>query len=139
MRLIVDANVLVGHLLRAAGRRLLADPALDLLMAEDAWEEARVELPRRVARFARARHRRPGGGGSRAAALRPRPARLADAGDGAGGRRGHLVGRRRPGRLRGGDLADGGAGARGRGRWPRRHRRAARVTEPPRSGAIGAT
>jgi predicted nucleic acid-binding protein len=55
MRLVVDANVLVGHLLRDAGRRLLAEPALDLLIAEDAWEEVQVELPRRVRRFAQAR------------------------------------------------------------------------------------
>jgi predicted nucleic acid-binding protein len=55
MRLVVDANVLVGHLLRETGRRLLAEAALDLLMAEDAWEETRVELPRRIQRFAQAR------------------------------------------------------------------------------------
>jgi predicted nucleic acid-binding protein len=55
MRLVVDANILIGNLLRVSGRRLLAEPVFDAIMTQDAWEEAQVELPRRVARFARAR------------------------------------------------------------------------------------
>lgn len=43
MRLVVNTGVLVGELLRVAGREHMA-------------EELRVELPRRVAAFARHRH-----------------------------------------------------------------------------------
>lgn len=53
MRLVVDTNVLVGDLLRSAGRRRLADERVDLFLPEQMWEEAKVELPRRVAAFAR--------------------------------------------------------------------------------------
>jgi len=53
MRLVVDTNVLVGDLLRSAGRERLADERLDLFLPEQMWEEAKVELPRRVAAFAR--------------------------------------------------------------------------------------
>jgi predicted nucleic acid-binding protein len=49
MRLAVDANVLVGELLRARGRALVADERLRLFIAEYAWEEAQHELGRRVA------------------------------------------------------------------------------------------
>lgn len=52
MRLAVDANVLIGALLRTGGRRLLAHPALELVTAEHVWEEFQHELPRRAARFA---------------------------------------------------------------------------------------
>jgi predicted nucleic acid-binding protein len=52
MRLVVDANALVGVLLRATGPRLLAHPALELMAAEHAWAELRHELPRRAERFA---------------------------------------------------------------------------------------
>lgn len=53
MRLVVDTNVLVGDLLRSAGRERLADERIDLFLPEQMWEEAKVELPRRVAAFAR--------------------------------------------------------------------------------------
>ena len=53
MRLVVDTNVLVGDMLRSAGRVRLADERLDLFLPEQMWEEAQVELPRRVAAFAR--------------------------------------------------------------------------------------
>lgn len=53
MRLVVDTNVLVGDLLRSAGRKRLADDRIDLFLPEQMWEEAKVELPRRVAAFAR--------------------------------------------------------------------------------------
>ena len=48
MRLVVDANILVGELLREKGRALVADERLELLVAAKAWEEARRELRRRV-------------------------------------------------------------------------------------------
>lgn len=56
MRLVVDTSVLVGELLRMAGRRRLGDDRLDLFLPEQMWDEARVELPRRIAAFARRRH-----------------------------------------------------------------------------------
>src|SRR3954454_527881 len=49
MRFAVDANVLVGDLLRARGRVLVADEPLRLFIAEYAWEQAQYELGRRVA------------------------------------------------------------------------------------------
>lgn len=56
MRLVVDTNVLVGDLLRAAGRERLADDRIDVFLPEQMWAEAQVQLPRRVAAFAR-RHK----------------------------------------------------------------------------------
>ncbi len=56
MRLVVDTSVLVGELLRAAGRERLGDDRLELYLPEQMWDEARVELPRRVGAFARRRH-----------------------------------------------------------------------------------
>src|SRR6266540_5875919 len=56
MRLVVDTGVLVGELLRAAGRERLGDDRLELYLPEQMWDEARVELPRRVGAFARRRH-----------------------------------------------------------------------------------
>lgn len=53
MRLVVDTNVLIGDLLRSAGRARLTDERLDLFLPEQMWEETKVELPRRVAAFAR--------------------------------------------------------------------------------------
>jgi len=55
MRLVVDTSVLVGELLRSKGRDRLSDERLDLFLAERMWGETRVELPRRIAAFARAR------------------------------------------------------------------------------------
>lgn len=55
MRLVVDASVLVGELLRARGRQRLGDQRLDLFLAEETWGEVQAELPRRIAAFARRR------------------------------------------------------------------------------------
>jgi len=55
MRLAVDTNALIGVVLRAEGLRLLDHPALDLFVAEDAWDELAYELPRRAARLAASR------------------------------------------------------------------------------------
>lgn len=55
MRLVVDTNVLVGDLLRAAGRQRLADDRIELFLPAQMWDEAQVELPRRVRAFARRR------------------------------------------------------------------------------------
>lgn len=56
MRLVVDTSVLVGELLRVGGRRRLGDDRLELFVPERMWDEARLELPRRIAAFARQRH-----------------------------------------------------------------------------------
>jgi predicted nucleic acid-binding protein len=55
MRLVADASVLVGELLRAAGRDRLGDDRLELFLPERVWGEVRHELPRRTAAFARRR------------------------------------------------------------------------------------
>lgn len=55
MRLVVDTSVLVGELLRASGRERLGDDRLELFLPEEMWNEARVELPRRIAAFTRRR------------------------------------------------------------------------------------
>jgi predicted nucleic acid-binding protein len=55
MRLVVDTSVLVGELLRQAGRERLGDDRLELFLPERMWSEAHVELPRRIAAFVRRR------------------------------------------------------------------------------------
>jgi predicted nucleic acid-binding protein len=55
MRLVVDTSVLVGELLRAAGRRRLGDARLELFLPERMWGETRQELPRRIGAFVRRR------------------------------------------------------------------------------------
>ena len=55
MRLVVDTSVLVGELLRAAGRERLGDDRLELFLPEETWVETTVELPRRIAAFTRRR------------------------------------------------------------------------------------
>jgi predicted nucleic acid-binding protein len=55
MRLVVDTSVLVGELLRAAGRERLGDDRLELFLPERMWGETRAELPRRIASFVRRR------------------------------------------------------------------------------------
>ena len=55
MRLVVDTSLLVGELLRAAGRVRMADERLELFIPEQMREELAVELPRRVSAFARRR------------------------------------------------------------------------------------
>lgn len=47
MRLAVDASVLVGELLRRRGRALVADPRLELYIAEPTIDETRHELLKR--------------------------------------------------------------------------------------------
>ncbi len=59
MRLVVDTSVLVGELLRATGRQRLGDERLDLFLAEQMWNETKIELPRRIGTFARARSLEP--------------------------------------------------------------------------------
>lgn len=49
MRLVVDASALVAQALRAAGRLLLTDPRLDLLIAAEVSGEAQHEIRRRAA------------------------------------------------------------------------------------------
>ncbi len=53
MRLVVDTNVLVGDLLRVAGRERLADGRIELFLPEQVWSEAQTGPPRRVAAFGR--------------------------------------------------------------------------------------
>ncbi len=60
MRLVVDTSVLVGELLRAEGRHRLGDDRLDLFLPEQMWSETQVEIPRRIAAFARRRSLTPG-------------------------------------------------------------------------------
>lgn len=52
MRLIVDASVLVGELLRLRGRDRLAEERLELFLPEQTWNEVEHELSRRIAAFA---------------------------------------------------------------------------------------
>lgn len=59
MRLVVDTSVLVGELLRAAGRTRLGDGRLELFLPERMWGETSVELPRRVTAFVRRRSLEP--------------------------------------------------------------------------------
>lgn len=55
MRLVVDASMLVGELLRVAGRQRLGDERLELFIPEQVWNEVQHELPRRITVFARRR------------------------------------------------------------------------------------
>lgn len=48
MRLVVDANILIAELIRVRGRELLANPMLELYIAEKAWEETVYELNKRI-------------------------------------------------------------------------------------------
>ena len=48
MRLAVDANILIAELIRVRGRKLIANPKLELYMAEQAWEETTYELNKRI-------------------------------------------------------------------------------------------
>ena len=55
MRLVVDTSVLVGELLRRAGRDRLGDDRLELFLPEQMWAETQIELPRRIRAFVRRR------------------------------------------------------------------------------------
>jgi len=48
MRLVVDANILVGELIRVRGRELISRSELELYMAEKAWLETTYELNKRI-------------------------------------------------------------------------------------------
>lgn len=48
MRVVVDASILVGELLRARGQRFVANPNLETYVAERALDEAQHELKRRT-------------------------------------------------------------------------------------------
>lgn len=51
MRLVVDANILVGELIRVRGRKLIVRRELELYMAERAWDEATYELNKRIGKM----------------------------------------------------------------------------------------
>ncbi len=51
VRLVVDANILVGELLRERGRFLVADSRLELFSTARAWNEVQYELRKRVQLF----------------------------------------------------------------------------------------
>ncbi len=55
MRLVVDTSVLLGELLRRAGRDRLGDDRLELFLPERMWAEMHVELPRQITAFVRRR------------------------------------------------------------------------------------
>jgi predicted nucleic acid-binding protein len=55
MRLVVDTSVLVGELLRAAGRERLGDERIELFLPDRMAGEVSVELPRRIAAFTKHR------------------------------------------------------------------------------------
>lgn len=48
MKLVIDASVLVGELLRRRGLRLLTHPRLELFTSDVAWSETRHELEKRL-------------------------------------------------------------------------------------------
>ena len=48
LRLVVDADILVGELLRQRGRDLIANPRLQLSITARAWDEMEHELPARI-------------------------------------------------------------------------------------------
>lgn len=53
MRVVVDASVLVGELLRQRGRALLANKGLEVFGAEQVMSETRYEMRRRLGRMTR--------------------------------------------------------------------------------------
>ena len=55
MRLVVDTSVLVGELLRRAGRERLRDNRLDLFLPERMWHETQWMLPARIEQFGQQR------------------------------------------------------------------------------------
>lgn len=48
MRLVADANVLIGRLLGSQGRAIVTHPEVELFVAAKVWEEALHELPKRI-------------------------------------------------------------------------------------------
>ena len=59
MQLVVDASTFVAEVLRARGRRLLARPDLDLVVAAEAMSETEHELRKRVAQLVERGHLEP--------------------------------------------------------------------------------
>jgi predicted nucleic acid-binding protein len=55
LRLVVDANILIGELLRQRGIDLIADPRLNLSITTRAWNEMEYELPKRIREYVRRR------------------------------------------------------------------------------------
>ncbi len=53
MRLVVDASSLVAEVIRERGQKLIAHPALELYIAEHAWDETHHEVRRRIAAMER--------------------------------------------------------------------------------------
>jgi hypothetical protein len=49
MIIVADASVLVVELLRQRGRLLITDPRLDVVVAEEQWNETEHEIARRLA------------------------------------------------------------------------------------------
>lgn len=59
MRLVVDTSVLVGELLRQAGRERLRDSRLNLFLPERMWQETQWVLPARIEQFSQRHGRSP--------------------------------------------------------------------------------
>lgn len=59
MRLVVDTSVLVGELLRHAGRERLRDSRLNLFLPERMWQESQWVLPARIEQFSQRHGRSP--------------------------------------------------------------------------------
>ena len=53
MHLVVDASNLVAEVVRERGQKLIAHPALELYIAEHAWDETHHEVRRRIAAMGR--------------------------------------------------------------------------------------
>jgi predicted nucleic acid-binding protein len=53
VRLVVDASALVAEALRERGQRLIADPRLELAIAEPMWSEVVHEIGRRLSEMER--------------------------------------------------------------------------------------
>lgn len=70
MRLIADASILVAELLRSRGRALIANPSLDLFLAEHVWSETLHELPKRALLMEQQGRLPPGAGARLIAAAR---------------------------------------------------------------------
>ena len=52
MRIVVDANILIGEILRVRGRKLIEHDGLQLFATERAWSETQHELEKRLGKMA---------------------------------------------------------------------------------------
>ena len=52
MQIVVDANILIGEILRVRGRELIEHDSLQLFATERAWSETRHELEKRLRKIA---------------------------------------------------------------------------------------